>query len=458
MGLLQLEVGADISQPVGRRMLQDTLELLANAVKKIRKDTDKVLEADKVVHAVPVEAFPMAMGSLALVAGSGGTAGDIVWSGSASAPTNHVLCDGTSYSTVTYSELFAKIGYTFGGSGSSFQVPDLRGRSPLGANGTYPLGSAGGAATHTLVLSEIPSHNHTVDSHTHTGPSHTHDMQNHRHDMKNHTHSMTFYNPGTGSTSGPATTSSGGTTASHSTGGPSDNASDWPSTNTTGSGGTGATGAATPGTDSKGGDGSHNNMHPYMPLHAYIRYTGGLTYDQTVPIAWGPINGTWNAGSPGSFPNTAVANLHSVIASDKRPEAVVRLTASSGASGGTATMTLVGVARIPYNFRGWRSNAFRIRTRVESTGISTSATATVVLKVSDPLSAGSYLATTYSRTIAEASNALSDGEYVDALLTSQDLGKNWKPGYLFRFELVITHPTTFTSAQIDVGLLDLNWK
>ena len=83
MGLLQLEVGADISQPVGRRMLQDTLELLANAVKKIRKDTDKVLEADKVVHAVPVEAFPMAMGSLALVAGSGGTAGDIVWSGSA---------------------------------------------------------------------------------------------------------------------------------------------------------------------------------------------------------------------------------------------------------------------------------------------------------------------------------------------------------------------------------------
>lgn len=44
-------------------------------------------------------------------------------------PTGFLHCDGTSgLSTTTYADLFAAIGYMFGGSGSTFTLPDLRGR------------------------------------------------------------------------------------------------------------------------------------------------------------------------------------------------------------------------------------------------------------------------------------------------------------------------------------------
>jgi microcystin-dependent protein len=50
------------------------------------------------------------------------------YAGSA-APSGWLLCYGQSLSTTTYADLFATIGYTYGGSGASFTVPDLRGRA-----------------------------------------------------------------------------------------------------------------------------------------------------------------------------------------------------------------------------------------------------------------------------------------------------------------------------------------
>jgi microcystin-dependent protein len=44
-----------------------------------------------------------------------------------SAPTGWVAANGASVSTTTYAALFAAIGYTYGGSGGSFNLPDLRG-------------------------------------------------------------------------------------------------------------------------------------------------------------------------------------------------------------------------------------------------------------------------------------------------------------------------------------------
>jgi microcystin-dependent protein len=43
------------------------------------------------------------------------------------APTGWLAADGASVSTATYAALFAAIGYTYGGSGGSFNLPDLRG-------------------------------------------------------------------------------------------------------------------------------------------------------------------------------------------------------------------------------------------------------------------------------------------------------------------------------------------
>jgi microcystin-dependent protein len=88
--------------------------------------------------------------------------GTIVPYGGASIPTGWLLCDGTAYSRGLYRTLYDAIGTSFGtGDGATtFNVPDLRGRFPLGqaASGTgSTLGSTGGAIDHT-----------------HTGPSHTH--------------------------------------------------------------------------------------------------------------------------------------------------------------------------------------------------------------------------------------------------------------------------------------------
>ena len=42
--------------------------------------------------------------------------------------TGWLLCDGASYSTTDYPELFAVIGYTFGGSEDNFNVPNYKGK------------------------------------------------------------------------------------------------------------------------------------------------------------------------------------------------------------------------------------------------------------------------------------------------------------------------------------------
>jgi microcystin-dependent protein len=82
--------------------------------------------------------------------------------GGTSAPTGHIICDGSSYNTTTDADLFAVIGYNFGGSGANFNVPDLRDRHPLGkaAAGTgSTIGATGGAVNH---VHAGPSHTHTV--------------------------------------------------------------------------------------------------------------------------------------------------------------------------------------------------------------------------------------------------------------------------------------------------------
>lgn len=97
--------------------------------------------------------------------------------GGSSAPTGWLLCDGSAVSRTTYADLFAIISTTFGvGDGAStFNVPDLRGRVPLGADNmggssanrvtatqADNLGQGSGAETHTLVSGEMPAHTHTT--------------------------------------------------------------------------------------------------------------------------------------------------------------------------------------------------------------------------------------------------------------------------------------------------------
>lgn len=88
--------------------------------------------------------------------------GAVIFGGWDDAPDNFLLCDGASYSTTTYAELFAVIGYKFGGAGGNFNVPQIADKMPIGKSGSKSIGDTGGAATHQLTEAEMPSHSHNV--------------------------------------------------------------------------------------------------------------------------------------------------------------------------------------------------------------------------------------------------------------------------------------------------------
>jgi microcystin-dependent protein len=77
-------------------------------------------------------------------------------------PLNFLACDGSTLSNSQYSSLFALIGTTYGGSGSSFALPDLRGRIPIGAGtgqglSVRVLGEKSGSETVALAPTNLPS-------------------------------------------------------------------------------------------------------------------------------------------------------------------------------------------------------------------------------------------------------------------------------------------------------------
>ena len=96
-----------------------------------------------------------------------GWAGVIQMFAGSTPPAGWLLCDGSAVSRTEYATLYAAIGDTWGaGDGSTtFNLPDLRGRAPIGAGtgsglSARALGGKVGAETVTLGTSQIPAHTH----------------------------------------------------------------------------------------------------------------------------------------------------------------------------------------------------------------------------------------------------------------------------------------------------------
>lgn len=158
------------------------------------------------------------------------------------APEDWLMCGGQAVSRVTYSSLFDVIGTAYGaGDGSTtFNVPDLRGRVPVGLDnmgGTdagrlsvaNTRGGTGGEEKHTLTTAEMPSHNHTQTAHNHP---------------------LNFNNS--------AVSFGANFIAGSSSTGALGNAQP-------------SMGAVAPAIQNEGGSGSHNNMPPYLLVNYIIR-------------------------------------------------------------------------------------------------------------------------------------------------------------------------------------------
>jgi microcystin-dependent protein len=146
--------------------------------------------------------------------------GTIVAFATATAPGGWLACQGQTLSTTAnpeYANLYSIIGTTYGGTGaSSFKLPDLRGRIPVGAgtgsggtsSGTGAISgtaltarartdTAGGVETHLLTAAQsgLPAH----DTHTFSETAHTHPLSadSHAHNQGWSSASITSANNGT---------------------------------------------------------------------------------------------------------------------------------------------------------------------------------------------------------------------------------------------------------------------
>lgn len=98
----------------------------------------------------------------------------------ATPPAKWLICDNTAYSAVDYPELFAVLGFSFGGGGSVFNLPNMRSLSPMGVGGFINLGQIKGGVNQSISQANLPALSFPVSDpghfHTLTDPGHVHTL------------------------------------------------------------------------------------------------------------------------------------------------------------------------------------------------------------------------------------------------------------------------------------------
>jgi len=82
-------------------------------------------------------------------------------------PRGWQMCNGQILSIQQNAALFSILGTTYGGNGvSTFALPNFQGRVPVHTGGSIQavLGEVTGSPNHTLLITEIPLHNHLINT------------------------------------------------------------------------------------------------------------------------------------------------------------------------------------------------------------------------------------------------------------------------------------------------------
>jgi microcystin-dependent protein len=82
-------------------------------------------------------------------------------------PKGWAFCNGQLLPINQNQALFSLLGTTYGGDGRvNFGLPNLQGRTPMHMGGGHTLGELGGEVNHTLIITELPGHNHNLNGTT----------------------------------------------------------------------------------------------------------------------------------------------------------------------------------------------------------------------------------------------------------------------------------------------------
>jgi microcystin-dependent protein len=176
------DIGAEITNSVN---VQGTAPMLA----PLNMGAFRIINASS-----PVAATDVAIKSYVDAAVSPGFV--MGYANNSSAPAGWLICNGASLSTTTYANLFAVIGYAFGGSGANFNIPDYRGCFLRGFDNGRGLDFQGTRGPNTFQASYLTNHFHAVQDsgHVHniTDPSHVHPDPGHAHVASQVLHNHTY--------------------------------------------------------------------------------------------------------------------------------------------------------------------------------------------------------------------------------------------------------------------------
>lgn len=90
------------------------------------------------------------------------------------APQGWLACEGQRLDVAQFQLLFSLLGDRFGGNGvTTFCLPNLNRRIPIGMSRTHPFSLSDGEARHTLMASCVPEHTHAFNVDTNPGTTNT---------------------------------------------------------------------------------------------------------------------------------------------------------------------------------------------------------------------------------------------------------------------------------------------